>query len=149
MMSAEHRLTAGPTSEPSISSSARSSRESTIGATRYDTEIGRFSPPTYCHVVVPPHDPRILYTCLSPAAFSNDGALYRSSDDLAQTWRRIDHGMRADSILMAVSLHLRDPAQIYRVTRGGQVFGTEGARGSWGEQRLPSGVEEVDAVACH
>jgi hypothetical protein len=34
----------------------------------HDTEIRRFSPLTYCHdVVVSPHDPRVLYTCLSPA----------------------------------------------------------------------------------
>jgi hypothetical protein len=39
------------------------------GVTWYDTEIGRFSRLTYCHdVVVSPHDPHILYTCLSPAA---------------------------------------------------------------------------------
>lgn len=118
------------------------------GATWHDTEIGRFSPLTYCHdVVVSPHDPRVLYTCLSPAAFSDDGSLYRS-DDLAQTWRRIDHGIKADSTLMAVSLHSRDPAQVYCVTRGGQVFGTEDAGVSWREYRLPSGVEDVYAVAC-
>jgi hypothetical protein len=53
------------------------------GATWCDTEIGRFSPLTYCHDVVSPHDPRVLYTCLSPANFSGDLSLY-CSDDLAQ-----------------------------------------------------------------
>ena len=118
------------------------------GATWYDTEIGRFSPLTYCHdVVVSPHDPRVLYVCLSPAAFSDDGSLYRS-DDLAQTWRRIDRGIKANSTLMAVSAHPTDPAQIYCVTRAGQVFGTEDAGSSWREYPLPSGVEDVYAVAC-
>jgi hypothetical protein len=118
------------------------------GATWYDTEIEHFSPLTYCHdVVVSPHDPRVVFTCLSPAAFSNDGSLYRS-DDLAQSWRRIDHGIKADSTLMAVSLHPSDPAQVFCVTRGGQVFGTEDSGGSWQEYRLPSGVEDVYAVAC-
>ena len=118
------------------------------GASWYDTEIGRFSPLTYCHdVVVSPHDPRVLYTCLSPAAFSTDGALYRS-DDLAKTWRRIDHGIKADSTLMAVSLHPGDPAQVCCVTRGGQVFGTSDAGGSWQEYRLPGAIEDVYAVAC-
>ena len=111
-------------------------------------EIGRFSPLTYCHdVVVSPHDPRVVFTCLSPAAFSTDGSLYRS-DDLGQSWRRIDHGIKANSTLMAVSVHPNDPAQVFCVTRGGQVFGTEDSGGSWHEYGLPSGVEDVYAVAC-
>ena len=73
--------------------------------------------------------------------------LYRS-DDLAQTWRRIDHGIKATSTLMAVSEHPRDPARIYCVTRMGQVFGTENAGLSWREYRLPAGVEDVYAIAC-
>jgi photosystem II stability/assembly factor-like uncharacterized protein len=118
------------------------------GLTWYDTEIGRFSPLTYCHdVIVSPHDARVMYVCLSPAAFSEDGSLYRS-DDLAKTWRRIDHGIKAQSTLMAVNVHPHDPAQIYCVTRGGQVFGTEDSGGSWREYRLPSGVEDVYAIAC-
>ena len=118
------------------------------GATWYDTQIGRFSPLTYCHdVVVSPHDPRVVYVCLSPAAFSDDGSLYRS-DDLAQTWRRIDHGVKANSTLMAVSAHPTDPAQVYCVARGGQVFGTDDSGASWREYPLPSGVEDVYAVAC-
>ena len=49
---------------------------------------------------------------------------------------------------MAVSAHPTDPAQLYCVTRGGQVFGTDNSGGSWREYRLPSGVEDVYAVAC-
>jgi len=118
------------------------------GVTWYDTEIGRFSPLTYCHdVIVSPHDARVLYLCLSPAAFSEDGSLYRS-DDLAKTWRRIDHGIQAESTLMAVSAHPGNPASVYCATRGGQVFGTEDAGGSWREYRLPEGVDDVYAIAC-
>ncbi len=48
------------------------------GMTWHDTEIGRFSPLTYCHgVIVSTRDLRVLYTCLSPAAFSTEGSLYR------------------------------------------------------------------------
>jgi photosystem II stability/assembly factor-like uncharacterized protein len=79
-----------------------------------------------------------MYVCLSPAAFSQDGSLYRSND-LAKTWRRIDHGIKAQSTLMAVSVHSGDPDRIYCVTRGGQVFGTEDAGGSWREYSLPRG----------
>jgi photosystem II stability/assembly factor-like uncharacterized protein len=118
------------------------------GTTWHDTEIGRFSPLTYCHdVIVSAHDPRVLYTCLSPAAFSTDGSLYRSND-LGATWGRIDHGVKAGSTLMAVSEHPADPARLCCVTRGGQVFGTENGGESWREYRLPDGVEDVYAVAC-
>ncbi len=118
------------------------------GATWHDAEIGRFSPLIYCHdVIVSAHDPHVLYTCLSPAAFSTDGALYRSTD-LGATWRRIDHGIKAESTLMAVAEHHTDPARIACVTRAGQVFGTADGGASWQEYRLPQGVEDVYAVAC-
>jgi photosystem II stability/assembly factor-like uncharacterized protein len=118
------------------------------GVTWYDTDIGRFSPLTYCHdVIVSPHDPRTLYVCLSPAAFSQDGSLYRS-DDLAKTWRRIDRGIKAESTLMAVSTDRADPARVWCVTRGGQAFGTENAGESWREYRLPDGVADVYTIAC-
>jgi photosystem II stability/assembly factor-like uncharacterized protein len=118
------------------------------GVTWYDTEIGRFSPITYCHdVVVSSHDPNVLYACLSPAAVSNDGALYRSTD-LARTWQRIDHGIKMNSTLMAVSADPSDASRICCVTRLGQVFGTEDAGASWQEYPLPKGVEDVYAIAC-
>lgn len=118
------------------------------GATWYDAEIGRFSPLTYCRdVIVSPHDARVMYACLSPAAFSNDGSLYRS-DDVAQTWKRIDHGIKARSTLMAVCVHPRDGAQVYCISRGGQVFGTQDAGASWKEYPLPPGVHDAYAVAC-
>ncbi|MDB5928268.1 MAG: BNR-containing glycosyl hydrolase [Betaproteobacteria bacterium] len=118
------------------------------GASWYDTQIGRFSPLTYCRdVIVSPHDERVMYACLSPAAFSNDGSLYRS-DDMAQTWRRIDHGVKADSTLMAVAAHPSERARVYCISRGGQVFGTEDSGASWQEYRLPEGVQDAYTVAC-
>nr|AHZ45675.1 BNR-containing glycosyl hydrolase [uncultured bacterium] len=118
------------------------------GETWYDTKIGRYSPLTYCRdVIVSPHDPRVMYACLSQAAFSTDGSLYRS-EDVGQSWKRIDRGVKADSTVMAVCAHPRDPAQICCVTRGGQVFGTADSGASWKEHRLPQGVEDVYAVAC-
>ena len=118
------------------------------GATWYDTRIGRYSPLTYCRdVIVSPHDPRVMYAGLSQAAFSTDGSLYRS-DDVAQTWHRIDHGVKAESTVMAVCAHPHDAARVYCVTRGGQVIGTEDNGTSWTEYRLPQGVHDVYTVAC-
>jgi len=118
------------------------------GTTWYDTKIDRASPLTYCRdVIVSPHDPRVFYACLSEAAFSKTGSLYRS-DDVAQTWQRIDHGVKAESTVMAVTTHPSDPASICSVTRGGQVFVTDDSGASWQDFRLPQGVHDVYAVAC-
>ena len=118
------------------------------GETWYDTKVGRFAPLTYCRdVLVSPHDPRVMYAALSQAAFSTAGSLYRS-DDLAQSWRRIDHGVQAESTVMAVSAHPGDPDSIWCVTRAGQVIGTEDGGASWVDHRLPDGVQDVYAVAC-
>ena len=118
------------------------------GSSWRNMEIGRFSPLTYARdILVSPHDPRELYACLSPAARSQDGSLYRSQD-LGETWTRFDHGIKANSTMMAVALHPRDPNQIYSVARLGQVFGTRDGGKSWKEWRLPEGVKDVYAVAC-
>jgi len=118
------------------------------GATWRDMEVGRFSPLTYGRDVrVSPHDPRMLYACLSPAARSQDGSLYRSPD-LGDTWTRFDHGVKAQSTMMAMALHPRDPDQVHCTSRTGQVFGTVDGGKTWSEHRLPAGVEDVYAAAC-
>jgi photosystem II stability/assembly factor-like uncharacterized protein len=118
------------------------------GATWQDMEVGRFSPLTYARdVQVSPHDPRTLYACLSPAARSEDGSLYRSQD-LGRSWRRFDHDVQARSTMMTVALHPTDPAQVYCATRGGQVFGTQNGGRTWDEYPLPEGVADIYTVAC-
>lgn len=118
------------------------------GASWRDMEVGRFSPLTYARDVrVSVHDPQLLYACLSPAARSQDGSLYRSQD-LGETWTRFDHSVKAESTMMAVALHPRDPDQVYCVSRGGQVFGTQDGGRTWHEHRLPEGVQDVYAIAC-
>jgi len=113
-----------------------------------DMEVGRFSPLRYGRDVrVSPHDPRVLFACLSPAASSQDGSLYRSPD-VGRTWMRFDHGVKARSTMMAVALDHRDPARVFCATRRGQVFGTLDGGRSWHESRLPDGVQDVYAVAC-
>ena len=118
------------------------------GGSWKDMEVGRFSPLTYARDVrVSPQDPRVLYACLSPAARSEDGSLYRSQD-LGETWTRFDHGIKAEKTMMAVALHPRDPDQVYGVSRSGQVFGTVDGGRTWREDRLPEPVDSVYAVAC-
>jgi len=113
-----------------------------------DMQVGRFSPLTYARDVrVAPSDPHTLYACLSPAARSEDGSLYRSRD-LGQTWTRFDHGVKANSTMMGVALHPRDHDQVYCVSRFGQVFGTEDGGRTWSESPLPAGVKDVYAIAC-
>ena len=123
-------------------------RSNDRGQSWQDMEINRFSPLTYGRDVrVSPHDPKVLYAALSPAARSTDGAIYRS-DDVGQTWKRYDHGIKAEATMMGVTVHPKDPNQVYGVSRFGQVFGTQDGGKSWSETRLPEGVRDVYAVAC-
>jgi photosystem II stability/assembly factor-like uncharacterized protein len=123
-------------------------RSADRGTSWKDMEVGRFSPLTYARDVrVSPQDPRVLYACLSPAARSEDGSIYRSAD-LGETWTRFDRGVKADSTMMAVALHPRDPNQVYCASRSGQVFGSHDGGRTWDEQRLPDGVSDVYTIAC-
>jgi len=118
------------------------------GSTWQDTNVGKHSPITYCRdVIVSPHDPKVFYAALSEAAFSNKGSLYRS-DDVAQSWTRIDHGISANSTIMSLAAHPTNPMILYSVTRMGQVIGTEDDGVNWRDYPLPKGVHDVYAVAC-
>ena len=118
------------------------------GAAWSDMQVGRYSPLTYCRdVLVSPHDPKMLYACLSPAARSTDGMLWRSAD-LGGSWQRVDHGVKADATMMSVAVAGSDPGRIYCASRCGQVFGSEDGGASWREYRLPEDVKDVYAVAC-
>jgi photosystem II stability/assembly factor-like uncharacterized protein len=123
-------------------------RSADQGLSWQDMEVGRFSPLTYARDVrVSPQDPNVLYACLSPAARSQDGSLYRS-EDLGGTWSRFDRDVKAETTMMAVALHPSDPNQVHCSSRSGQVFSTLDGGQSWQEQRLPEGVRDVYAVAC-
>lgn len=118
------------------------------GETWEDMEVGRFSPLTYARdVQVAPQDPQTLYAALSPAARSRDGSLYRSQD-LGQTWQRFDHDVSPHSTMMSVALSRQDADVVYCATRGGQVFGTQDGGGTWAETALPTGLQDIYAVAC-
>ena len=113
-----------------------------------DVEVGRFSPMTYGRDLrVARDDPKIMYAALSPAFRSADGAIYRS-EDTGKTWKRFDHGLKAEATMMGVTINPRDPWQVYGLTKSGQVFGTQDAGTSWAERRLPDGVGDCYAIAA-
>jgi len=113
-----------------------------------DMEIGRFSPLTYGRDIrTSPHDAKVLYAALSPAARSTDGAIYKS-EDVGESWKRFDHGIKADATMMGVIVHPKDPSQVYGISRAGQVFGTTDGGKSWSESRLPEGVRDCYCIAC-
>lgn len=123
-------------------------RSTDRGQSWENMEIGRFSPLTYARdIQIAPYNQQVMYACLSPAARSRDGSLYRSQD-LGQTWQRFDHDVKARSTMMSVALHAQDPQQVYCATRGGQVFGTQDGGTTWHEYPLPSNIQDVYAVAC-
>ena len=118
------------------------------GAHWQDVEVGRFSPMTYGRDLrVSPHDPKVLYAALSPAFRSSDGGLYESRD-VGRTWKRFDHGVKADNTMMGVAIHPRDKRRVYGISKSGQVFGTNDGGESWTERRLPQGVGDCYAIAC-
>ena len=106
------------------------------GKTWEDLRVDRFSPFTYGRdIKVSPQDPNTLYACLSVAASSKDGALYRSRD-IGKTWQRFDK-VQPHGTLMSVGLHHSDAKQVYVAARYGEVFGTEDGGESWRDMPLP------------
>lgn len=116
------------------------------GATWQDLRVDRFSPFTYGRdVKVSPQDPNTLYACLSVAASSKDGALYRSRD-VGKTWQRFDK-VQPHGTLMSVALHPSDAEQVYVAARYGEVFGTQDGGESWRATPLAD-VQHIYALAC-
>jgi photosystem II stability/assembly factor-like uncharacterized protein len=85
-------------------------------------------------------------SCLSVAASSKDGALYRSQD-VGKTWQRFDK-VTPHGTLMSVGLHHGDAKQVYVAARYGEVFGTQDGGDSWLEMPLPQGVQHIYAPSC-
>ncbi len=113
-----------------------------------DVEVGRFSPLTYARDIrVSPHDARTLYACLSPAARSQDGSLYKSAD-LGKSWQRVDRGVKANATMMALALDPGDVEHVACVSRCGQVFSTADGGKTWRESLLPDGVKDVYALTA-
>lgn len=117
------------------------------GKTWQDMQVGRFSPYTYGRDIrVSPHDPKTLYACLSVAASSNAGALFRSTDT-GKTWARFDK-VEPHATVMAVAVHDRDPDQVFMAARKGEVFGTRDGGANWEALPLPEHVHDLYALAC-
>ena len=145
-----HALAVTPAAPASVFLAVRMGmfRSDDKGKSWRDMEVGRFSPLTYARDVrVSPHDPHTLYACLSPAARSEDGSLYRTTD-LGQSWSRVDHGVKARATMMALALDPADADHVACVSRCGQVFSTRDGGKSWRESLLPDGVKDVYALTA-
>jgi photosystem II stability/assembly factor-like uncharacterized protein len=118
------------------------------GRTWQDMEVGRFSPTTYGRdIQVSASDPNTLYSALSVAAASKDGAVYRSQDK-GNTWQRFDK-VQVHGTIMSVAPHHTDPRQVYLAARyDGEIFGTLDGGESWQFMPLPQGVKDIYSVAC-
>ena len=117
------------------------------GRTWQDLRVDRFSPFTYGRDIrVSPQDPNTLYACLSVAASSKDGALFRSQD-IGATWQRFDK-VQPHGTLMSVSLHPSDAKQVYVAARYGEVFGTSDGGATWRDLPLPQDIQHIYALSC-
>jgi photosystem II stability/assembly factor-like uncharacterized protein len=117
------------------------------GRTWQDLRVDRFSPFTYGRDIrVSPQDPNTLYACLSVAASSKDGALFRSQD-IGATWQRFDK-MQPHGTLMSVSLHPSDAKQVYVAARYGEVFDTSDGGETWRDMPLPPDIQHIYALSC-
>ena len=77
------------------------------GDTWQDMEVGRFSPTTYGRdIQVSRADPNTLYSALSVAAASKDGAVYRSQDK-GNSWQRFDK-VQVHGTIMSVAPHAKN-----------------------------------------
>jgi photosystem II stability/assembly factor-like uncharacterized protein len=144
-----HAICTSPADPESVILAARMGlfRSGDHGTSWEDIQVGRFSAFTYGRDIrISPQDPKTVYACLSVAASSKDGALFRSQD-AGRTWQRFDK-VQPHGTLMSVAVHQRDPKQIYVAARYGEVFGTQDGGETWCEMSLPQGVKDVYALAC-
>lgn len=122
-------------------------RSTDQGKTWQDLRVDRFSPFTYGRDIrVSPQDPKTIYACLSVAASSKDGALFRSTD-IGNTWQRFDK-VQPHGTLMSVTLHPSDAKQVYVAARYGEVFGTQDGGATWRETPLPKDIQHIYALSC-
>ena len=63
------------------------------------------------------------------------------------TWTRFDRGVKAESTMMGLALHPRDPERAYCVSRTGRCSARRTAA-RLARDRLPTGVLDVYAIAC-
>ena len=117
------------------------------GKTWQDLQVGRFSPIQYSRdILVAADQPSTLYTCFSINSRSNKGTLYRS-DDLGQSWRRMDPQLDLQSTVMGMGVDNHDGGKIYAVTRAGDVVSTVDGGADWRQQKLPPEAGDAFCVA--
>lgn len=145
-----HAIAINPTDPDAVIVAVRMGlfRSADDGISWQDMEVGRFSPTTYGRDIVASRcEPGTLYSALSVAAASKDGAVYRSKDK-GQSWQRFDK-VQVHGTIMSVAPHATDPKQVYLGARyDGEVFGTQDGGATWQSMNLPQGVKDIYALAC-
>ena len=119
-------------------------------ATWENTHIDKFSQVYYSRCVkVAPDDPNTLYAGIGLNVGAQEGGIMISRD-LGDTWERFDHGVKANSTIMGISINDKHPEQVYFVSRLGQIFSTHDGGSTWNEEPpLPEENSNVGmGIAC-
>ena len=118
------------------------------GKTWEDLRVDRFSPFTYGRdIKVSPQDPNTLYACLSVAASSKDGALYRSRD-IGQHLAALRQGAAARHADVGRACITPTPSRSTSPRAMAKCSARQDGGESWRETPLPSGVQHIYALAC-
>ena len=111
-------------------------------------EVGRFSPTTYGRdIKVSPQDGNTLYSALSVAAASKDGAVYRSTDKGTTGSASIRCRCTARSC-RSPCIRPIPSRSIIAARYDGEIYGTEDGGATWHSLPLPPGVKDIYSVAC-
>jgi photosystem II stability/assembly factor-like uncharacterized protein len=113
-----------------------------------DLRVSRYSEYTYGRDIrASVAEPGVLYAALSVSSQGNTGSVARSTDQ-GETWKRFDHGVKAESTISSIGQHPKRGEIVFFSARRGQVFGTTDAGRTWDSYPLPSGCQGVYAMAC-
>ena len=74
-------------------------------------------------------------------------SIYRS-DDVGRSWKRFDHGVKAEAHDDGRGAASARPEQVYGVSESAQVFGTQDGGRELERDAVAEGVGDCYAIAC-
>jgi photosystem II stability/assembly factor-like uncharacterized protein len=111
-------------------------------------DLSKVAPLRYARDLrVSPHDPSVIYACLSNTLWGEEASLYRS-EDAGRNWHQLDLGLTTESTAMAIALDRDDAGRIFLAMRQGQIFETKDGGSHWSERRMPADSRDIYAAAC-